>query len=69
MQRLYCYVDESGQDTQGKLFLVTAVVTERQYREELEQRLLEIEEISRKRQMKWRPTSFERRLAYLEAIL
>lgn len=32
VQRLYCYVDESGQDTEGKLFLVAVVVTERHSR-------------------------------------
>lgn len=26
MQKLYCYVDETGQDTQGAFFLVSAVV-------------------------------------------
>lgn len=26
-QKLYCYVDESGQDTKGKLFVVGIVVT------------------------------------------
>jgi len=25
-QKLYCYVDESGQDTRGKLFVVSVVV-------------------------------------------
>ncbi|MBI2599976.1 hypothetical protein HYW43_03590 [Candidatus Daviesbacteria bacterium] len=25
-QKLYCYVDETGQDTQGELFIVSVVV-------------------------------------------
>lgn len=27
-QKLYCYVDETGQDTEGRLFLVSVVVTD-----------------------------------------
>jgi len=30
MQKLYCYVDETGQDTKGKLFLVSVIITEPQ---------------------------------------
>jgi hypothetical protein len=29
-QKLYCYVDETGQDTDGRLFLVSVVVTEQE---------------------------------------
>lgn len=29
-QKLYCYVDEIGQDTEGQLFLVSVVVTEQE---------------------------------------
>lgn len=29
-QKLYCYVDETGQDTEGQLFLVSVVVTEQE---------------------------------------
>jgi hypothetical protein len=27
MQKLYCYVDETGQDTGGQIFIVAVVVT------------------------------------------
>jgi len=68
MQRLYCYVDESGQDTKGKLFLVSVVITEQDLLGDLEKRLSGIEQESGKRQTKWRATSFDRRMAYLEAV-
>lgn len=29
-QKLYCYVDETGQDTKGKLFIVVAIVIEKE---------------------------------------
>ncbi len=29
-QKLYCYVDETGQDTESQLFLVSVVVTEQE---------------------------------------
>jgi hypothetical protein len=32
MRKLYCYVDESGQDTEGKIFVVSIVITEDQLR-------------------------------------
>ena len=69
MQRLYCYVDESGQDTKGSFFLVALVLTDHDNREALEQQLFEVEEMSLKRKLKWRRASFERRLAYLTGIL
>ena len=28
MQKVYCHVDESGQDTEGKLFIVSVVITD-----------------------------------------
>jgi len=38
MQKLYCYIDETGQDTKGKLFLVSIVIQE-QEREELREKI------------------------------
>lgn len=64
MQKLYCYVDETGQDTEGKFFLVSIVVAGNE-RDELDNFLLEIEETTGKRQNKWRKSDFETRKAYL----
>ena len=30
MQKLYCYVDETGQNTEGDLFVVSIVLTEKE---------------------------------------
>ena len=38
-QKLYCYVDESGQDTGGKIFIVSVVVTKTE-KEKEQSRLL-----------------------------
>lgn len=67
-QRLYCYVDESGQDTKGALFLVSVIIAE-QEREQLANELEEIERDTRKGLSKWNKTSFARRLAYMRAVL
>jgi hypothetical protein len=43
MQKLYCYTDETGQDTKGKLFLVSVVITEKELKDKIEHTLLSIE--------------------------
>src|SRR5437867_2012051 len=67
-KQLYCYVDESGQDTKGKLFLVSVVIAEED-REKIATRLEQIERSSGKGLMKWQKSSFERRLGYLQAVV
>lgn len=67
-KKLYCYVDETGQDTKGELFLVSIVITENDY-EVLEKILDEIERKSQKGKDKWSGSSIKRRLAYLELII
>ena len=66
-QRYDLYVDESGQDTKGELFVVAVVATEnsdefRQYCESLEQS-------SGKGKVKWRSAQKMRRLDYLRSIM
>lgn len=68
MTKLYCYVDETGQDTRGKLFIVSVVVTE-QEREQLRQLCEAIERDSRKGQRKWIKTAYNRRLAYIQRVM
>lgn len=68
MQKLYCYVDESGQDTKGKIFLVFVIILDKE-REEIKKKLEEIEEKSGKRTRKWYKTNNERRLNYIEKII
>ena len=69
MNNIYCYVDESGQDTQGKFFSVSAVIVSTVLlRDEGEQRLLNIERESGKGISKWKRTNYIKRENYLRAI-
>jgi len=43
MPKLYCYVDETGQDTEGAFFLVVVVLVAGEVRERLREKLLKIE--------------------------
>lgn len=67
-EKLYCYVDETGQDTQGRLFIVVAVVVDSE-RNELESFLEECEVRSGKRRVKWTNSKLEMRKKYLELAL
>jgi len=68
-QKFYCYVDETGQDTKGRLFLVAIVLQEIQQLELLEKKLEKIEIRSGKKLTKWRQTGTEIKKKYLEEIL
>ncbi|GEM_PF-6845366 len=68
MQKLYAYVDETGQDTHGVFFLVAVVIAEED-REQLQAALEQIDQQSQKGRLKWRKASFERRIEYLRAVL
>ncbi len=52
MQKLFCYVDESGQDTKGDLFLVSVVIAEGD-RKELRDDLERVEKKTGKGKRKW----------------
>lgn len=67
-QKLYCYVDETGQDTKGRFFLVAIVITGKE-RDELMTGLEKIEIESKKGISKWKKTSPQRRLAYMQSVL
>lgn len=67
-QKLYCYVDETGQDTRGKLFLVSVVITSSQ-KEKLRDKLNKIEQTSGKKIKKWTKTTRSQRKKYIEAII
>jgi hypothetical protein len=57
-QKIYAFVDESGQETNGALFLVSVIVTGQEY-ESLNEILIEIEDRSRKSLKKWSRARFE----------
>jgi hypothetical protein len=67
MKRLFCYVDETGQDTLGRLFVVAIVVTDDR-RPELESMLAEIETTSGKYQRKWMKARDMARREYIAAV-
>ena len=67
-QKLYCYVDETGQDTLGEFFLVSIVVLDDK-REELKEWLRALEKESGKGQKKWTKATRKQRKAYIEQIV
>lgn len=67
MQKLYCYVDESGQDTKGEIFVVGIVILE-QEREKIEKELERIEAISGKKTKKWHKAPHPSKKAYFEEL-
>lgn len=68
IQKIYCYADETGQDTEGSLFLVSVVVGDNE-RDEFRKVLEKIELETGKRHIKWQKTNHYIRVAYLEQLL
>jgi hypothetical protein len=67
--KLYCYADETGPDTKGKMFLVAVVITTSELRETIERNLEDVELKSGKGILKWRLTSQSSKRSYLLGIL
>ncbi|MBI3962617.1 MAG: DUF3800 domain-containing protein [Deinococcus sp.] len=68
MQRLFCYADETGQDTQGRFFLVVVVITEQAVKDQLSAKLTAIEWRTGKRSIPWHRINYRLRLAYLAEL-
>lgn len=66
--KLYCYVDETGQDTEGKMFIVATIVVEKD-RDELLIKLENIESKSGKHKRKWINTRKSEKEEYLKLSL
>ena len=66
-QRVDLYVDESGQDTKGELFVVAvvAVINSDEFRQYCES----LEQSSGKRKVKWSKADKNKRMTYLRSIL
>lgn len=67
-QKLYCYVDESGQDSKSEIFIVVAVVSDKQqgiFRD----KLADIEKSAKTGRKKWHKSSQERRSKYIKLTL
>ena len=67
MIKLYAYVDESGQDTEGRLYLVGVLITGSE-RDKLEKQLLLIERESGRGTVKWRQSSHLSRKKYFSGF-
>lgn len=65
-KRLYCYVDETGQDTEGNILIVTVVVPEN--RDELLKYLEALEVKTGRGKVKWGRAHTEKRLSFLNEI-
>jgi hypothetical protein len=68
MQKLYCYIDETGQDAASELFIVVAVVSDKE-QNLLREQLLEIESLSKIGKRKWHKSRSDRRKEYLRLVL
>jgi hypothetical protein len=73
MQRLYAYVDESGQDTGGRYFIVAVILADQQAVSDLEEQLARIERETGKSRRhgvrKWTDTRGKEKVAYLTRLL
>jgi hypothetical protein len=67
-QKLYCYIDETGQDDTSSMFVVVAVVSE-QEQDRLREALTHIEEESGTGGRKWHKSNATRRRRYLALAL
>ena len=66
-KKIYCFVDETGQDTNGKLFIVSIVLSEGEI-DKLEKRIERIEKLSSKGNIKWSRSRDRIRIAFIEEI-
>lgn len=68
MQKLYCYVDESGQDDASEVFVVVAVVIEGD-QQSIRERLERIELAAGTHHKKWHKVRHKNRMTYLASVL
>jgi len=66
-EKIYCYVDETGQDTLGKMFLVAVVLIAKE-KAKIEEQLLLIEHESKKGTTKWHKAKHTQREKYIKSI-
>lgn len=64
--RVYCYVDETGQDTEGEIFVVSVVIPKN--RDEVLEYVEDVEVQSGKGKFKWGRAKAENREEYLKTI-
>jgi hypothetical protein len=66
-KKLYAYVDESGQDTGGIIFIVSILILEKE-KDLIIKFLKEIEQKSGKKNAKWNKSHYKYRQIYIEEI-
>ena len=64
----YYFVDETGQDTGGRLFIITVSVVERDH-QEIEKVCFAFEKATGKNLHKWHGTPNQRRLSFMELVI
>ena len=69
MNKIYCFVDETGQDSAGKLFIVIIVVIKNLFIDEIREGLSEIEKVTGKRKSKWGKAKHEIRSRYIKSAI
>lgn len=67
MRKLFCYVDETGQDTKGRLFIVSTVIIGAE-RENLRTKLKQIESDSGKKK-KWSRSTYAKKVDYMQRVV
>lgn len=67
-QKLYCYVDETGQDTKGDFFIVSVIISAED-QEEIAQLICNSETESGKGRFKWGRAEIKQRVEFIKGIL
>jgi hypothetical protein len=67
-KKLYCFVDETGQDTGSQVFVVVAVIVTSNI-ETVRQRLEELEKYTKIGVIKWHKSNYKFRIEFLEEFL
>jgi hypothetical protein len=67
VQKLYCYVDETGRDTAGEYFIVSVIVAQED-REQLVELLETLERETGKKATKWSKTAKEIKRRFIEEV-
>src|SRR3990167_820671 len=67
-QKLYCYVDETGQDPGSEVFIVVAVIVTSNLNA-VRERLEDLEKSTRINTVKWHKASYKYRIEFMEEFL
>lgn len=68
VQKLYCYIDETGQDTKGEYFVVSVVITQED-RELVIELLHTLEQSTGKKATKWHKSARETKQQFIQRVL